>query len=91
MEFHPILNRISPILTIRYSSINLSLLSLSIFKEVSSNLWEQRVRQNVLVLLRPLSHLATQSIQFVRDQICRTAGKRFFIADTFLLNLMKLS
>ena len=80
------LYRVCAVLGICHSLINFGLLSLTIFKEVHGNLWEQCVCQNILILLLVLCHLTLKLIKLVLQKICRAACDRLYITDTLLLN-----
>lgn len=64
---------------VRSSRIHTGLLRLAIFEEFHCNLGEQRVGENVLILLFPLLHLALQSRKLRLKQICRPAGNRVLL------------
>ena len=76
----------------RISSVSVSATAASTFvfcdipvlEEVSCNLGEEGIRQNILILLFVLCHLRLQSLQLIVQKICRTAGNHFCIADTLL-------
>ena len=55
-----LLNRIYLIFFIRQCGVNLCPLRLPVFKEVRRYLWEQGVRENILILFFPLGHLSLQ-------------------------------
>ena len=77
------LHRISLTILIRHSLIHLSLLRLSINKEVLGNLREQGVAEYVLILLLPLRALLLELGQLGLDEIGRTAGDRRLVTDGY--------
>ena len=79
------LNRISLALGISSGCINLVLLCLTVFEELSCYLWEQCIGKHVLILLLVLSHFLLDICKLWLDQIGWTACDRFGITNTLLL------
>ena len=86
MAKEPSLHRVASILSICDCCINFFLLCIAVFEEVDCYLREECVAEYVFILLFVLGHFFFEGIQFIRNQVCRTACDDFcVIAKYFFL------
>ena len=70
-------------------SVKVVLLSLAVFEELGSNLLEERVGENVLLLLHVLSTLSAELVELGSKLVSGTASDRLVVTDDELSEFVR--
>ena len=80
------LNRISLAVLVGRAAVNLSLLGSPVLEEILGHCREQRIAENILILLLPLCAFLLKLRKLRSNLVCRTAGDRCLVTDDLLLD-----
>lgn len=80
------LNRISLAVLVGRAAVNLSLLGSPVLEEILGHCREQRIAENILILLLPLCAFLLKLRKLRSNQVGGTAGNRCLVADNLFLH-----